>query len=383
MNKVERKVLDEIINARSKHVLYKGSESCRKIVDKLLQFAKVNKLSQVDYVFNLTRERSLKPYAFVYRRCKHNKLNDRYAVIVEKDNVYYVAELGGQQPSIIYTVDRQKSTDQKNDGIYKLKDKVLVPGFVSFVAETPDGEVVELSSYIDHTAYNKIYVILKNKDKLSKDEWQQLLLLIGAFKAFDTDDQLTKILNSIPESFKPYVKYVIMKSAIYDRYKDAIIGLLKLIERLKQNPVGYIIDQLADFLANGKLPITKDGTILAYKKVNRDFTSIWDNRTLNSPGSIVELDLEQCDTNPNSACSSGLHVCSFEYLPMFGVSNPEHVRIVVCEIAPEDVVAVPKGEVYKMRCRRYKVLYDVTQEVLGEGKDILRSLGFVIETLEE
>jgi len=376
MHNAQKEILDRIVNAKeSAEILHQGQEPCRETVAKLLEFAGKKRLIDIDYVFNLDKARTLEKISFIYKKCKYGELKQRYAIVVETDDYLYVAEVGGEKPSEIYKLSKISKK-------YKIKDKVLVPGFVSFIAETPDGQTLDIAFYVDHTAYNKLYNILSTKNELDEEEWKQLLLLIGVFKFLGTDEKLSKLLENVPASFVPYVKQLLRRAALSDRYKDAINALLKLAERVKHNPVGYIMDQLATFLAHGKLPITKDGTILAYKKVNRDYTSIWDNTTLNTPGSVVERDLSECDTDPDKPCSSGLHVCSYDYLPSFGSSDPDHVRIVVCEIAPEDVVTVPRGEIYKMRCRRYKVLYDVTYEVLVEKRDVLQELGFVIDPVE-
>ena len=112
MYKYERDVFDAIVSTQNKTIHYTGLGSCRKVVDMLLSLAGVNKLSQINYVFNLTRERRLVPYAFLYKACKYNELNDRYAIVIEKDDRYYVAEVGGHQSAIIYTVRKPKSKSQ-------------------------------------------------------------------------------------------------------------------------------------------------------------------------------------------------------------------------------------------------------------------------------
>jgi hypothetical protein len=42
------------------------------------------------------------------------------------------------------------------------------------------------------------------------------------------------------------------------------------------------------------------------------------------------------DDDPESTCSTGLHVCSFEYLRSFGGQ-----RTMLCQVDPADVVSVP------------------------------------------
>jgi len=109
MYKHEREIFNIITNTQNKHIRYMGLDDCRKVVDMLLSLAGVTKLSRINYVFNLTKKRRLVPYAFIYKRCKYDQLNDRYAIVIEKNDAYYVAEVGEQQSSLIYIIKKPKS----------------------------------------------------------------------------------------------------------------------------------------------------------------------------------------------------------------------------------------------------------------------------------
>jgi len=306
-----------------------------------------------------------------YYRLKNVK--SRIEILDPTTKISYIIQNG----KIIDVIDNAKQDS------YEIKDLYYDGNYFYFEALNDNDHVI-LQAYvpfIDDNKKQKLESIINeyvDKDEIPGETLRSLKAIVGevilddlGIIIKDGDYYLDK--KPIPKALAKYLSKLIDTYSKANKLAYVVQAFVKFIRRLEKNPVGYIIDQLADFITRGRIPITKDGMILAYKKVNADYTSIWDDKTLHTPGSIVELPLEMCDTDPNRACSSGLHVCSYEYLPHYGAMEPEKVRIVVCEIDPADVVAVPNTETYKMRCRRYKVLYDVTQEALE--KDILSEYG--------
>ena len=64
------------------------------------------------------------------------------------------------------------------------------------------------------------------------------------------------------------------------------------------------------------------------------------------------------DEDSTRTCSFGLHVCSYDYLPNFGTGGGD--RVVICEVNPRDVVAIPQDyNNTKMRVCKYKVIAEV------------------------
>ena len=149
------------------------------------------------------------------------------------------------------------------------------------------------------------------------------------------------------------------------------LPLIRLMERIRKNPSFRAQKELAGWIQHAQMAITPEGKILAYKKVNKDFTSIHDGTFRNDVGTVVEMPRGAVDDDANRTCSKGLHFCSKEYLPHFGSSNPNGMRIVLLEIDPEDVVSIP---VYynntKGRACKYKILKDVTEEF----EDLIKEL---------
>lgn len=130
--------------------------------------------------------------------------------------------------------------------------------------------------------------------------------------------------------------------------------MTNFLKNLMRNPSARVVQHLYAFLEHGKNPLTPDGHFLAYKAVRADFKDIHSGKFDNSVGAVVEMQRNQVDEDPNRTCSSGLHVCSFDYLEHFSHADG---HVVVCKINPADVVAIPADyNNTKMRVCRYEVV---------------------------
>ena len=133
----------------------------------------------------------------------------------------------------------------------------------------------------------------------------------------------------------------------------AVDGLVKFLDRVHNNVSKSVLDELFDFIEACDLPMTEDGCFLTYKFVKEDFTDCRTGTFDNSVGQSPEMPRNEVDDRRDVTCSTGLHVCSLQYL----VSNNWGRRIIVCKVAPEDVVSVPTeyGNA-KMRVCKYTVV---------------------------
>jgi len=168
---------------------------------------------------------------------------------------------------------------------------------------------------------------------------------------------------------------------------------------LSTNKDKAVQEQLFGFLEHNGHPITDHGYFVAYKAV--DFKQKYDKKTgeevldieydedtglpidktptsamvfqpfhsgphgsVIRVGDAVKMPRDECDSNPNVTCSTGLHVGSMAYVGDFGHSD----RVVLeCLINPRNVVAVPTDyNNTKMRVCEYYPLSVAT----GENPDI-------------
>lgn len=140
-------------------------------------------------------------------------------------------------------------------------------------------------------------------------------------------------------------------------------------EKLQLNPSQQTVENLYQFLEYGRIPITREGDFLAYKAIRPDWRDIHSGTLDNSIGQVVRMPRNQVDDRRDVTCSRGLHVCSFEYLPMFSHADG---HVVVCQVNPKDVVAIPADyNNTKMRVSEYVVVGEV-EGYYAEHRDVLR-----------
>lgn len=148
-------------------------------------------------------------------------------------------------------------------------------------------------------------------------------------------------------------------------------NLLKFAEKVKHNPSFNSRKMLYKFLTHNGHPICKNGNFIAYKKVTEDFKDLHTRKFDNSIGSVVTMQRDSVDDNPNNTCSSGLHVASFNYAKGFGSG-----RLVMLEVDPKDVVAVPVDyDGTKMRTCQYTVICETEESIEGVYFDDSLSIG--------
>lgn len=114
-------------------------------------------------------------------------------------------------------------------------------------------------------------------------------------------------------------------------------------------------EDLMAFIERSELPLTNDGLIIGYKKVNRKangmFVDVHSGQIEQQVGSHVWMDVDGVDPSRNRSCSHGLHVANLGYLRGFSGS---HTLIVLVD--PANFIAVPHGETNKARVCAYDVI---------------------------
>jgi hypothetical protein len=136
-----------------------------------------------------------------------------------------------------------------------------------------------------------------------------------------------------------------------------IAPMSNFIRNLYQNPSKKTIDRIYEWMEAGKMPITDDGCFLAYKRVDSNYMSFYDNTTSHKVGEYVEMPRFQCDDRSEQTCSTGLHFCSHEYLSSYYGGQG---RVLLLKINPADVVSIPTDYgTSKGRACRYLVLSEL------------------------
>ena len=130
------------------------------------------------------------------------------------------------------------------------------------------------------------------------------------------------------------------------------VPMVKFLKNLFQNPSDAAIQELYEFMERNSLPITEDGYLLAYKKVNEDYTDCHTSKISNAIGEKPSMDRNLCDPVRTNHCSTGYHFCGLSYLTCFGGE-----RVMVVKVNPKDVTSIPNDYNFaKGRCCTYEVV---------------------------
>lgn len=228
-----------------------------------------------------------------------------------------------------------------------------------------NGEPLQFTS--DHKNADEMLKIIKTATP-SEDVFVQLEELLvprkyifRMIKMFDTEIEVLdsgKVVCTVdgqPFDVDPSLLGDIV--SLYDQNGD-ITPFIKFIRRLANNPRKEVADEIWGFLQTCGMTLTNDGCFLAYKNVNNDFTSVYDSKTDNSPGTEMSMRRSAVEHNPDRTCSSGLHFAAWGYLQHYAPGR----KTVLLKIDPADVVSIPTDyNNMKGRACAYKVLREVNQ----------------------
>lgn len=193
-------------------------------------------------------------------------------------------------------------------------------------------------------------------ESLKRKDYQALKDLVSVQKAFCsfTGDKVKIVDNQVFFNGEPINSYLSEKILSFMEKGLPHESLIKFLERLMANPSRRAVTELYSFLRHKSLPITDDGTFLAYKSVRSDYTDHHTGNFNNSIGNTLEMTRNNVCDDHNQGCSVGFHAGSLQYASSFG--GGESVLLIV-EIDPADVVSVPSDcECQKLRTCKYKVV---------------------------
>lgn len=156
--------------------------------------------------------------------------------------------------------------------------------------------------------------------------------------------------------------------------------LVKFYNNLMDNPSKRAVEELYPFLEHKGLPITDDGCFLGYKRVREDWTDQHSGKVLNKIGMTIEMKRNLVDDNWRTACSSGYHVGSIEYVRHFGTGTG---HVVIVKVNPKDVVAVPSSEVTKLRTCKYEVVQEYDRDLVDRMPDRLHTADGRVYEIED
>lgn len=154
-----------------------------------------------------------------------------------------------------------------------------------------------------------------------------------------TNRRFTLVGDCLSLNGVPFASAVTDKTlAMIDAGQDAI-PLFRFLEKVRKNPSNAAQNELLLFCTVNRFMIHSDGSILAYKSVNRNFTDIHSG-TVNYPvGAVVTMERGAVDDARDRTCSHGLHFAAYDYATTW--TSMVDKRLLLIKIDPADVVSIP------------------------------------------
>lgn len=199
-----------------------------------------------------------------------------------------------------------------------------------------------------HPFFNQVLSHLKGGD------WDAVVLDLDFAAKLDAVGEISFNSEEGTVYYGAEPLHSVLANRIIDMWKDGFdtAPLVAFCNNLYKNPSPTAIEELYDFLANNKLPLTPDGCFLAYKKVRDDYMDCHTGTIDNSVGTVLEMDRNLCDPVRENHCSTGFHFCGLSYLTCFGGE-----RVLIVKVNPRDVTSIPSDYNFaKGRCCKYEVV---------------------------
>ena len=208
-------------------------------------------------------------------------------------------------------------------------------------ADSPNYEAVK------NLAVKSEWIAIETLHNASKAVLEGSVKISGDSVIARTADVSIKIKLNEENKLVKFVKLLKQKGVIDKRIKEITPFLKKLVD----NPFIDAVEEVYDFCNAGDFEITKEGNLIAYKKVLKNLGSVHDGgKTKHVIGEYTEV--QNFSTDRHAVCSAGLHFCSRGYLSSYSGD-----QVIAVEIDPRDIVAIPTDYSFqKGRCRRYKTL---------------------------
>lgn len=127
------------------------------------------------------------------------------------------------------------------------------------------------------------------------------------------------------------------------RNDGVIQAVINFMAKCNKNPSRASVDAMWRFVRKNGLILFPDGDLLCYRYCSDDFKDLHSGKFDNSIGKICKMPREEVDDNNNIHCSKGLHAQSYH-----NVMNSS--TVIEVKVSPENVVSIPVGEDWKMRC---------------------------------
>ena len=135
--------------------------------------------------------------------------------------------------------------------------------------------------------------------------------------------------------------------AMHEQRLTNIQPLINFWNKLKLNPSYRPLNFLSDFIEANNVVINESGNLILYKIVARTkepdvFRDLYTGRFEHRFGVPLSMPRNKVDDNIDNTCSYGFHACCWNYIPHYGNAVSGNDAIILVEVDPQDIVAIPK-----------------------------------------
>ena len=250
--------------------------------------------------------------------------------------------------------------NENTNGSEKMEMEMEIGGYIitdsGNVSVIVNGESHTIA--FDHVNYDQIIKALKSGDAVKLVKFMD----VGAQVEAASNGKVAVINGSVWYDSKEIVSPLTDRIVRFVKEDLPFEPMVAFLDNLMLNPSRVAVQELYLFLDQNEMPITEDGCMLAYRKVDNDYMSFHSNpdgtTNRNMVGDVVEMQRNEVDDIRDNTCSNGLHFCSLSYLPKYyGGSG----RVVIVKINPADVVSIPSDyNNAKGRTCKYEVIAEHT-----------------------
>lgn len=231
------------------------------------------------------------------------------------------------------------------------------------------GKPVTIHKYTNEDRYNKVLELIKDNDEEAIIKLFDVVTQVSnKLGVTITKEGLVTYINKEGqvEQLPPSLNKTLV--AMYEQDESSITPLINFWEKVRLNPSYRVNRCLFDFIEANNIVINEKGNLIMYKIVKRTedkevFLDLYTKTFKQMFNVPVTMPRNQVDDNIEQTCSHGFHVCSWQYLPHYGSAVSGHDAILLCEVDPADIVAIPRDyNNSKIRTCAYTPLSEYTYD---------------------
>jgi hypothetical protein len=231
------------------------------------------------------------------------------------------------------------------------------------------GKPVTISKEREIDKYNKVLELIRqdDEDAIVKlfDVVTQVSTKLGV--TITKEGLVTYVNNEGQvEQLPPSLNKTLV--AMYEQDESSITPLILFWEKVRLNPSYRVNRCLFDFIEANNVVLNEKGNLILYKIVARTndpevFLDLYTRKVEQRFNVEIRMPRNAVDDNIDNLCSYGYHAACWQYLPHYGSALSGKDAILLVEVDPVDIVAIPRDyNNSKIRTCAYTPLSEYTYD---------------------